>query len=56
MRVFVPIKRSPAIIDLLKIKTDIIKSNTEAIQRITDLLKASDGKLLVLTGAGGKKY
>ncbi|RIA83406.1 DHS-like NAD/FAD-binding domain-containing protein [Glomus cerebriforme] len=54
MRIFVPIRIAPVIVDSLNIKSDIIKptSSTEAIQRITEFFKASDGKLLVLTGAG----
>jgi hypothetical protein len=57
MRIFVPIRVAPFIADSLKIKPDIIKptSNTEAIQRVIDLIKTSNGKLLVLTGAGEKK-
>ena len=52
MRIFVPIKVAPAIVSF---KPEIIKptSNEETIQRITDFFKASKGKLLILTGAGG---
>jgi hypothetical protein len=53
MRIFVPIRIVPTIVD-----SNIIKpsSNIEAIQRITNFFKVNNGKLLVLTGAGEKKF
>lgn len=52
MRIFVPIRIVPTMVDSNVIKPT---SNIEAIQRITNFFKANNGKLLILTGAGGKK-
>lgn len=52
MRIFVPIKIVPTIV----VNSNVIKpsSNIEVIQRISNFFKANNGKLLILTGAGGK--